>query len=105
VELLVDHVASVAGQLRPAGITLTVGDATREELGDASHVFSNWTALGPETKARLVERFRACRPGTRFIVVTRPIEGPGFVTLSTHRVLFTWGFETVWVQEYRPRPV
>ncbi|HZH16875.1 MAG TPA: class I SAM-dependent methyltransferase [Archangium sp.] len=105
VELLVDHVASVAGQLRPAGITLTVGDATREELGDVTHVFSNWTALSPETKARLVERFRTCRPGTRFILVTRPIEGPGFVTLSTHRMLFTWGFETVWVQEYRPEPV
>ncbi|HYO74328.1 MAG TPA: class I SAM-dependent methyltransferase [Archangium sp.] len=105
VELLMEHVASVVGQLRLAGNTLTVGDATREELGDATHVFANWTALSPKTKARLMDRFRTCHPGTRFIVVTRPIEGPGFVTLSTHRMLFTWGFETVWLQEYRPGPL
>ncbi|PTL81449.1 methyltransferase [Vitiosangium sp. GDMCC 1.1324] len=104
VELLVDHVASVAGQLRPAGITLTVGDATREDLGDATHVFANWTALSPETKARLTERFRACRPGTRFVAVTRPIEGTDFATLGRYRMLFTWGFESVWLQEYRPGP-
>jgi hypothetical protein len=104
VELLADHVASVAGQLKPAGITLTVGDATREDLGDATHVFANWTALSPETKARLTERFRSCRPGTRFVVVTRPIEGPDFVTLGQYRRLFTWGFEAVWIQEYRPGP-
>jgi hypothetical protein len=102
VELLADHVASVAGQLRPAGISLTVGDAIREELGDATHVFAAWTALSPETKARLVERFRGCRPGTRFVTVSRPIEGAGFVTLARYRMLFTWGFESVWLQEYRP---
>ncbi len=102
VELLADHVASVAGQLRPAGITLTVGDATREELGDATHVYAAWTALSPETKARLVERFRMCRPGTRFLTVSRPIEGAGFITLASYRMLYTWGFESVWLQEYRP---
>lgn len=104
VELLADHVASVAGQLKPAGITLTVGDATRADLGEATHVFTNWTALTPETKARLTERFRTCRPGTRFVVVTRPIEGPDFVQLGRYRRLFTWGFEAVWLQEYRPGP-
>jgi SAM-dependent methyltransferase len=102
VELLADHVVSVAGQLKPAGVTLTVGDAMREELGDATHVFVNWTALSPETKARLTERFRTCRPGTRFVVVTRPIEGPDFVLLVRYRRLFTWGIEAVWLQEYRP---
>lgn len=104
VELLADHVASVAGQLKPAGVTLAVGDAMREELGEATHVFVNWTALSPETKARFTERFRTCRPGTRFVVVTRPIEGPDFVLLGRYRRLFTWGFEAVWLQEYRPGP-
>lgn len=104
VELLADHVASVAGQLEPVGVSLAVGDATREDLGDATHVFTNWTALGPETKARFTERFRTCRPGTRFVVVTRPIEGPDFVLLGRYRRLFTWGFEAVWLQEYRPGP-
>jgi SAM-dependent methyltransferase len=104
VELLAAHVASVAGQLKPAGISLTVGDAMREDLGDATHVFVNWTALSPETKARLTERFRTCRPGTRFVVVTQPVEGTDFVLLGRYRRLFTWGIEVVWLQEYRPGP-
>jgi hypothetical protein len=99
------HVALAQGPLKRAGAELVAGDATQADLQDATHVFANWTALFPETKARLVERFRTCHPGTRFILVTRPIEAPGFITLSTHRMLFTWGFETVWIQEYRPQPL
>jgi hypothetical protein len=34
--------------------------------------------------------------------VSRPIEGAGFVTLAQYRMLFTWGFEAVWLHEYRP---
>ena len=102
VELIADHVTRVAPQLQAAGITLSVGDMTREELGDATHLFTNWLALSPETKARLIERFRTCRPGTRIITVTRPIEADGFVRLSRHWMLFTWGIEAVWIQEYRP---
>ncbi|MBN1209248.1 MAG: class I SAM-dependent methyltransferase [Myxococcaceae bacterium] len=102
VELIADHVTRVAPRLQAAGITLTVGDMTREELGDATHLFTNWLALTPETKARLIERFRTCRPGTRIITVTRPIEAKGFVPLSKHWMLFTWGIEAVWIHEYRP---
>ncbi|HEX8824182.1 MAG TPA: class I SAM-dependent methyltransferase, partial [Archangium sp.] len=102
VELLPTHVALMARRLQPVGITLVEGDATREALGDATHVFTNWLALTPETKARLVERFRECRPGTRFITVTRPIEAEGFTIRSRHRMLFTWGVEFVWIHEYRP---
>lgn len=104
VELLADHVNRVAPKLQSVGITLTVGDMTREELADATHVYSNWLALTPETKARLIERFRTCRPGTRFITVTRPIEAEGFVRLSRHWRLFTWGVEVMWIHEYRPEP-
>jgi hypothetical protein len=102
VELIADHVTRVAPRLQAAGITLTVGDMTREELGDATHLFTNWLALTPETKAKLIERFRTCQPGTRIITVTRPIEAEGFVRLSRHWMLFTWGIEAVWIQEYRP---
>lgn len=102
VELLGEHVALMAKRLQPAGITLVEGDATRTDLRDATHVFTNWLALTPETKARLVERFRECQPGTRFITVTRPIEAEGFVRLSRHRMLFTWGLELVWIHEYWP---
>ncbi len=102
VELIADHVSRVAPRLQAAGITLTVGDMMGEELGDATHLFTNWLALIPETKARLIERFRTCRPGTRIITVTRPIEAEGFVRLSRHWMLFTWGIEAVWIQEYRP---
>ncbi|WP_224370086.1 class I SAM-dependent methyltransferase [Hyalangium versicolor] len=102
VELIADHVTRVAPRLQAAGITLTVGDMTREELGDATHLFTNWLALTPETKARLIERFRTCRPGTRIITVTRPIEAEDFVRLSRHWMLFTWGVEVVWIHEYRP---
>jgi hypothetical protein len=104
VELLADHVTRVAPRLQAVGLTLTVGDMTREELGDATHVYTNWLALTPETKARLIERFRTCRPGTRFITVTRPIEAEGFVRLSRHWRLFTWGVEVMWIHEYRPEP-
>ncbi len=101
VELLADHVARVAKPLETVGINLIVGDMTRAELGDATHVFTNWLALTPETKARLIERFRTCEPGTRLITVTRPIEAEGFLRLSRHWVLFTWGIEAVWIHEYR----
>jgi hypothetical protein len=103
VDLLERHVSSVSGAMRAAGISLVVGDATREDLSDATHVYLAWTCLSPETKARVLERLRTCRPGTRLITVTRPVESPDFPAVSRHRVLFTWGFEPVWVHEYRPR--
>jgi hypothetical protein len=102
VELLTDHVTRVEAPLRAVGIHLTVGDMTQTELGDATHIFTNWVALSPETKARLIERFRTCKPGTRIITVTRAIEAEGFVRLSRSWRLFTWGAEVVWIQEYRP---
>ena len=101
VELLPGHVAVAAGPLKHAGAELVVGDATQADLQDATHVFTNWTALTPETRARLVERFRTCRPGTRILTVTRPVEAEGFTILSRHRLLFTWGLERVWIHEYR----
>jgi hypothetical protein len=102
VELIADHVTRVEKSLQRAGITLTVGDMLQEELGDATHLFTNWLALSPETKARLIERLRTCKPGTRIITVTRPIEAKDFVPLSRHWRLFTWGIEVVWIHEYRP---
>lgn len=102
VELLADHVARVEAPLRAVGITLSVGDMTQTELGEVTHIFTNWVALSPETKARLIERFRTCKPGTRIITVTRPIEAEGFVPLARNWRLFTWGVEVVWIQEYRP---
>ena len=102
VELLASHVESVRKWLGPAGMTLVQGDAAQADLGGATHVFTNWLALTPETKAKLVERFRTCAPGTRFITVAYPIEAEGFTRLSRHRLLFTWGFEFVWIHEYRP---
>ncbi|RKH59762.1 class I SAM-dependent methyltransferase, partial [Corallococcus aberystwythensis] len=105
VELLADHVARVAPWLQPAGITLTVGDMTREPLADATHIFCNWVAFSPETKARLVAHLRTCKPGTRIITVTRPIQAEGFTGHGWHWMLFTWGLEKVWLQEYRPDPM
>ncbi|WP_244237253.1 class I SAM-dependent methyltransferase [Corallococcus llansteffanensis] len=104
VELIPDHVARVAPWLEPAGITLTVGDMTREPLTDVTHVFTNWVAFTPETKERLITNLRTCRPGTRIVTVTRPIEAEGFVGHTYRWMLFTWGVEKVWLQEYRPTP-
>jgi hypothetical protein len=101
VELLHGHVALAAGPLKRAGAELVQGDAAHEDLQDATHVFTNWTALTPETRARLIEHLRTCRPGTRVLTVTWPVEAPGFTVLSRHRLLFTWGLERVWVHEYR----
>ncbi|WP_225937484.1 class I SAM-dependent methyltransferase [Myxococcus sp. RHSTA-1-4] len=101
VELLQGHVALAAGPLKQAGAELVQGDAVHADLQDATHVFTNWPALSPETRTRLIERFRTCRPGTRILTVTRPVEAEGFTVLSRHRMLFTWGCEHVWVQEYR----
>lgn len=105
VELIASHVESVTKWLVPAGITLVQGDAAQADLSGATHVFTNWLALTPETKAKLVERFRTCAPGTRFITVAHPIEAEGFVRCSRHRLLFTWGFEFVWIHEYRPASI
>ncbi len=101
VELLEGHVALALGPLKRAGAELVLGDATQADLQDATHVFTNWAALTPETRARLVERLRTCRPGTRILTVTRPVEADGFTVLSRHRLLFTWGLEQVWLHEYR----
>lgn len=101
IELLPGHVALASGPLKRAGAELVVGDATQADLSQATHVFTNWTALSPETRARLVERLRTCRPGTRILTVTRPVECQGFTVLSRHRVLFTWGLEDAWLHEYR----
>ncbi|MCP3137168.1 class I SAM-dependent methyltransferase [Pyxidicoccus xibeiensis] len=102
VELLPGHVLLASGPVAKAGAELVVGDAMHADLQDATHVFTNWTALTPETRVRLVERFRTCRPGTRVLTVTRPVEAEGFTVLSRHRLLFTWGMEHVWIHEYRP---
>ena len=104
VELLTSHVTYMAGALARVGIQLVEGDATLAQLGDATHVFTNWAALTPETRARLVERLRTCAPGTPILTVLHPIEAEGFVRRSSHRMLFTWGLERVWIQEYRPVP-
>lgn len=101
IELLEEHVALASRPLAATGAVLRQGDATREDgaLTDATHVLLNWTALSPDTRARLVARLRACRPGTRVLTVTRPVEAPGFTVLSRHRALFTWGTESVWIHE------
>ncbi|QSQ21543.1 class I SAM-dependent methyltransferase [Pyxidicoccus parkwayensis] len=101
IELLPGHVALASGPLARAGAQLVTGDATQADISDATHVFTNWTALTPETRARLIERLRTCRPGTRVLTVTRPVESKGFTVLSRHRLLFTWGLEDVWIHEYR----
>lgn len=104
VELMERHVLLASGPVKQAGAELVLGDATQADLQDATHVFINWTAFTLETRARFIERFRTCRPGTRILTVTRPVDAPGFTVVSQHRLLFTWGFESVWVQEYRPAP-
>ncbi|NTX55134.1 class I SAM-dependent methyltransferase [Myxococcus sp. CA039A] len=100
-ELLEQHVALASGPLARTGAVLRQADATQADLslGDATHVFINWTAFSPDTRARLVTRLLACRPGTRVLTVTRPVEAKGFTVLSRHRALFTWGLESVWIHE------
>ncbi|MFY2560369.1 class I SAM-dependent methyltransferase [Corallococcus terminator] len=110
IELLEQHVALASGPLGGTGAVLRQGDAALLDLspGDATHVLVNWTAFAPDTRARLIARLRACRPGTRVLTVTRPVETEGFTVLSHHRALFTWGVESVWVHEVReagtPKP-
>jgi hypothetical protein len=102
IELWEPHVKAVGAAVRAAGASLEVGDAAQADLSGATHVLLNWCAFSPETQARLTERFQAtCRPGTRFIAVTRPVEGAAFEPVSRHVTLFTWGFERVSVQTLR----
>jgi hypothetical protein len=102
VELLRDHVTPVAESLGRAGAELTVGDAGSAPLEDATHVYLNWCAFSAETKQRIVNQLRATRPGTRILAVTRAVDDPRFVPRSSHRLLYTWGTEVVWVQEHVP---
>ncbi|GEN11279.1 hypothetical protein SAMN05443572_114127 [Myxococcus fulvus] len=99
IELLREHVTLASAPLSRAGAVLRQGDAALADLGEATHVLVNWTALSPQTRTRLVARLRTCRPGTRVLTVTRPIEAPGFTVRSRHRALFTWGLEPVWIHE------
>jgi hypothetical protein len=105
IELWEPHVMAVGPALRSAGAELETGDAAQADLSEATHVLLNWCAFTPETQVRLTERFKAtCRPGTRFIAVTRPVEDPAFQPVSRHLTLFSWGFERVTVQELRAPP-
>ena len=99
IELLEAHVKWAAPALARAGAVLELGDMLQVELGEATHVFTNWLALSDETKARLVAHLRSCRPGTRIITVTRPIEAGGFRLRSRHFGMFTWGFEQLFIHE------
>lgn len=103
VELLTSHVTYMAKALARVGIQLVEGDATLADVGQATHVFTNWAAMAPETRVRLVERLRTCAPGTLILTVLHPIEAEDFVRRPMRRVLFTWGLERVWIHEYRPR--
>ncbi len=99
IELREEHVRAVRRSMERAGARLETGDAMKADLGQPTHVFLNWCAFSPETKARVVERLGGLAPGTRIIAVTQPIEDPKFKTLSRHRVLFTWGTEPAWIHE------
>ncbi len=99
VELLRAHVRAVEGAMVRAGARLEVGDAAEADLSEATHLFLNWCAWRSETKLRMRERIERCRPGTRVVAVTRPIEGSQFFRVSAWPVLFSWGFEAVHVSE------
>lgn len=102
IELWEPHVKAVGPALRAAGAELEAGDAAQADLSEATHVLLNWCAFSAEMQAKLTERFKAtCRPGTRFIAVSRPVEDPAFHPVSRHLTLFSWGFERVVVQELR----
>src|SRR5207237_10896372 len=76
------------------------GGAAGADYSDATHVLLNWCAFSDETKARVTARLlETCRPGTRIIAVTQPVEGARWRTISTHTTLFSWGLERVFVQE------
>ena len=104
IELLQAHVQAVDAALAHAGARLEQGDAGSADLADATHVFLNWCAWRPETKARVLERIERCPPGTRVVAVTRPVESPRFRRLSAWPALFTWGFERVHLLELEAAP-
>ena len=105
VELWEPHVRAMAPALRRVGATLEVGDAATADYAGATHVLLNWCAFSDETKARVTARLlQTCRPGTRLLAVTHPAEGDRLRTLSRHTTLFSWGLETVTIQELLPPP-
>lgn len=100
IELWEPHVQAMAPVLQRAGATLERGDAVKADYSQATHVLLNWCAFSDETKSRLTARLlETCKPGTRIIAVTRPVESPRARTISTHTTLFSWGLEKVFVQE------
>jgi len=104
VELWEPHVRAAARALARVGARLEAGDAARANYSDATHVLLNWCAYSEETRRKVTSRLlQTCRPGTRFVAITRPVEGPGVRTLSRHTGLFTWGFERIFVQELAGR--
>jgi len=102
IELMEKHVSLTAAMMKRAGAELRQGSFLEVPLEGATVIYVNWTALGADTKRRLVERFKQCPPGTRFVVTTRPIEDDVAFFLVRRRLgLFTWGLENVYIHERR----
>jgi hypothetical protein len=103
-ELFPHHVELVATALRRAGAELEVGDAQTVDVGDATHVFLNWTGMSDNTQAKVTERLLRARVGTRFMTVSNPVPSKRVMVLARHTILFTWGLARVYVQELRAEP-
>jgi len=72
--------------------------ASGDVVAGASLVLVHASLYGPCLMAAVHGLCRRCVPGTFFVMVTRPLQGPAFETLTESRRGMSWGTADVFIQ-------
>jgi len=76
-------------------------DFLREDLGEATVLYTAATSWSGETRAALLARADELAPGTRWISVGWECRHPRLELLSARRLLFSWGRDDAWFYRVR----
>lgn len=68
-------------------------------LDDADIIFANATCFSTDTWRQLEEKFKRCKPGTRYIMTTKYLKDPAFKLLHSVCYPMSWGYARLSVYE------
>jgi len=104
VDLFPAHVGAIAAAASAADIVVDVADARavgEALLADADVVWLSWVTWSDVTRARVVTRLRALRPGAVVVGVAWGVDDDGFEVLDRRRLWCTWGRADVVISRRR----
>ena len=104
VEVLSSRAQVAAPDLNAVGIEILVGDARAFPLTGATHIVCTWTCFDASSRAELAARLETSAPGAHIVVLTWPIDVPGFWLLARLRVPCSWGLADALIYEWRGSP-